>query len=66
MEKQERWKKLEDFQKPNVDTFNALISACGKAGKVEKALWVLDEMNAVWVKPTVVTCSILILHVLVE
>jgi pentatricopeptide repeat protein len=32
--------------KPDVITFNASVSACGKAGKVEEAMRVFGEINA--------------------
>ena len=41
--------------KPSVVTFNALISVCGKAGKVEEAMRVFGAMNVFAVKPSVVT-----------
>ncbi|MBW8831171.1 MAG: hypothetical protein JF606_17460 [Burkholderiales bacterium] len=45
---------------PDVITYNALISACEKAGKVERALEIFEGMRAAGIIPNVITYSALI------
>merc|ERR1712137_501243 len=46
--------------RPNVITYSALISACGKGSQTEKALEVFAEMKQSGLKPNVITYSALI------
>ena len=46
--------------KPDVYSYNALISACEKGGQWERAVEVFEEMKAAGVKPDVITYSALI------
>ena len=43
--------------KPDVITFNAFVSAYGKAGKLQESMLVFDESNTSGVKPNVVIFS---------
>ena len=50
----------QDNLQPNVITYNALISACGKGRMVEVALQLFDDMRQHGVQPDVITYNALI------
>jgi len=51
---------LEEGVKPDLITYNALISAFGKAKQPEQALETLQTMKRQGVVPDVITCNALI------
>ena len=49
-----------DRVRPNIITYNSLISACEKAGRLDQALAVFDKLLASGLDPDVITYSALI------
>ena len=46
--------------RPNVVSYNAMLSVCGKCGRVEEAISLFEEMKEEGVEPDHFTYSILI------